>query len=325
MGLIDELGYWDQVNDTVLERGGPDADYLDVADYHRSLADKAEGKRPIIALVQGLGPVTSGASEGESGFGQSTMGADTVSEALSDAIDDPDVSAIVFRVDSPGGSYVASDTIWREVQRAKDLEVPLIISMGNLAASGGYFVAAPAHKIVAQPGTVTGSIGVVAGKMALNDLWQHLSINWDGVQAGANATIWSANKPFSNAEWDRLQDSLDRIYADFTGKVAEGRGLGAAEIVKVAGGRVWSGADALEVGLVDALGGYRTAIDLAKEAAGLEPAGSHHLETLPGTQEPLRIPSGKRLLRRDRQPRHAQPAAQPGPYRPGGSAPGRKA
>src|SRR3546814_5733972 len=134
------------------------------------------------------------------------MAALDVAEALSAAIDDPAVAAIVFRIDSPGGSYVGSDTIWREVQRASDLGKPVVVSMGNLAASGGYFVAAAADRIVAQPGTLTGSIGVVSGKVSLRELWADLGGNCDGVQAGRRADMWSPNAPFSPQEWERLQD-----------------------------------------------------------------------------------------------------------------------
>ncbi|MCH7795209.1 MAG: S49 family peptidase, partial [Proteobacteria bacterium] len=183
-GLVDELGYWDQAADRVLERAGDDADTISLADYARQLDDPA-ADGAVVALVYGLGPVTLDESENDPFFGRVVMGADTVARAIRDAVEDEDVKAILFRIDSPGGSYVASDVIWREVQRARDKEVPVIVSMSNLAASGGYFVAAPAHRIVAQPATVTGSIGVVGGKLVLTGLWDKLGITWDGVKAGA--------------------------------------------------------------------------------------------------------------------------------------------
>ena len=285
-GLVDELGYWDQAAAGVLERAGDDADTISLADYARQLDDPA-ADGAVVALVYGLGPVTLAESENDPFFGRVVMGADTVARAIRDAVDDPDVKAILFRIDSPGGSYVASDAIWREVQRARDKEVPVIVSMSNLAASGGYFVAAPAHRIVAQPATVTGSIGVVGGKLVLTGLWDKLGITWDGVKAGANADVWSGNRDFSEAGWTYLQDSLDRTYADFTNKVADGRGLALERVIEVAKGQVWTGRDAKERGLVDALGGYATALDLAREAAGIAPEAPIELRVFPERRDPI--------------------------------------
>ena len=273
-GLIDHLGYWDQAGGEVLVGAGEDSDFLSLKDYADLIARESgkEKKAGTVALIRGIGPVAMGASDNDPVFGRVVMGSDTVAKAISDALDDDSVDAILFRVNSPGGSYVASDTIWREVQRARDSGKPVVVSMGDLAASGGYFVAAPATKIVAQPGTVTGSIGVVAGKMAIQGLWDNLSINWDSVKAGTNADIWSANEPFTPEQWAILEAALDRTYADFTRKVAAGRGMTQDEVSKAAKGQVWSGADAKEMGLVDALGGYKTALALAKEAADIDPA-----------------------------------------------------
>ena len=290
LGLIDELGYWDQVNEAAMEAAdtaiGGKAEFLSLERYGR-VTEKKTPDASLIALVYGLGEVTFADRANDPVFGDVVMGAQSTAEAIGDAIDDPEVAAIVFRVDSPGGSYVASDTIWRQVQRARDEGKPLIISMGDLAASGGYFVAAPAHKIVAQPGTITGSIGVVAGKLALKGLWEKLSITWDGVKAGANADIWSANEPFSAEDWERLQAFLDRSYADFTAKVAAGRGLSAEQIRAVAKGRVWSGQDARDLGLVDELGGYTTALALAREAAGLAPDAPVRFQVFPEARDPF--------------------------------------
>ncbi len=270
-GLVDSLEYWDQVNDRITAVAGADANFINLGTYNRAReADLPVG--PGIALIYGVGPVQLAESENDPTFGQVVMGSDTVARALSEAIDDEEIEAILFRVDSPGGSYVASDTIWREMQRARDLGKPVIVSMGGLAASGGYFVSAPAHKIVAQPGTVTGSIGVVAGKMVLQDLWKKIGVSWDGVQAGQNAGIWSPNRPFTEAEWARLNSRLDATYLDFTRKVADGRGMEMTAVLEVAQGKVWSGEDAQNVGLVDELGGLTRAIALAGEAVGADPA-----------------------------------------------------
>ena len=288
-GLVDELGYWDQLDDEVVRRAGEDSEYLSLADYieRRDRGTEDGEERPVIARIHGLGPVMLTRSENDPPFGEVVMGSDTVAGAIADAVDDDSVAAIVFRVDSPGGSYVASDTIWREVRRARDLNKPVIVTMGNVAASGGYFVAAPAAKIVAQPGTVTGSIGVVAGKFVLNGLWNDLGVTWDGVQAGSNAGIWSANKPFSPKEWAKLQAFLDMVYGDFTAKVAEGRNLTKEQTRAAAQGQVWTGSDALERGLVDSLGGYSQALVLAREAAGLEPDAAVEIRDFPKARDPL--------------------------------------
>lgn len=291
LGLIDRLGYWDEVQDAIdaalKPSAGSEATWLALGDYARAAAPESAEDEPVIALVHGEGPIVLAESENDPVFGRVALGAVDVAQALADAIDDPEVAAIVFRVDSPGGSYVASDTIWREVQRARDLGKPLVVSMGNVAASGGYFVSAPAEAIVAQPGTLTGSIGVVAGKVSLRDLWADVGVNWDGVQAGQRAAIWSPNAPFSRDEWDWLQQNLDATYADFTGKVAAGRGLTREEVLAVAKGQVWSGADAKAAGLVDELGGYRKALALAKGAAGLAEDTAVAVRPFPEARDPF--------------------------------------
>lgn len=287
LGLLDRLGYWDEVEAAVNVAAGTRLDDWLPLDAYRSSVPAPDEEAPVIALVQGEGPIVLAESENHPLFGRVAMAALDVAEALSAAIDDPEVAAIVFRIDSPGGSYVGSDTIWREVQRASDLGKPVVVSMGNLAASGGYFVAAAADRIVAQPGTLTGSIGVISGKVSLRELWADLGVNWDGVQAGRRADMWSPNAPFSPDEWERLQETLDATYADFTGKVAAGRGLTREEVLAVAKGQIWSGADAKEMGLVDALGGYRTAIDLAKDAAGLAADEVVQLRRFPAARDPI--------------------------------------
>jgi len=285
-GLIDRLGYLDEARAAALTAAGDGAEFLDIARYARSRQVQEESGAAL-ALVYGLGPVVLAESENDPVFGSLAMGADTVAGAIRDAVGDPEVRAIVFRVDSPGGSYVASDVIWREVRRARDAGVPVIVSMGNVAASGGYFVAAPAHAIVAEPGTITGSIGVVAGKMVLSDLWEKAGIGWSGIKAGENADMWSPNQDYSPAAWAGLQATLDRIYGDFTGKVADGRKLPLEQVIEAAKGQVWSGEDAKALGLVDALGGLRTARNLAVEAAGIGPAEAVRFKIFPEERDPI--------------------------------------
>jgi protease-4 len=283
--LVDRLGYWDEVKQAVDDRVGKDAAWFSLRDYAADLTPPDDAAR--IAVVYGLGPVQLATTQQDGLFGPSVMGSSAVATAIRDAVDDTSVRAIVFRVDSPGGSYVASDTIWREVQRARDLGKPVIVSMGEVAASGGYFVSAPATKIVAQPGTITGSIGVAGGKVVFAGLWDMLRLHWDGVKAGANADIESVHKFYTADGWSRVQQGLDRVYTDFTEKVAAGRNLPIDKIREVAKGQVWTGRDAKERGLVDELGGYTVAIRLAREAAKIPPEAPVSVEEYPPPVNPL--------------------------------------
>ena len=197
------------------------------------------------------------------------MGSDTIAAAIRAAVRDDQIRAIVLRVNSPGGSYVASDTIWREVVRARAGGTPVVVSMGDVAASGGYYISMAADEIVAQPGTITGSIGVLTGKPVLGKTLGRAGVTSDLITHGAHAAMFSQLRPFSPDEWALVNDWLDHIYADFTGKVASGRGMTAEQVAEVARGRVWTGADALARGLVDELGGLDRAAAIARRRAGL--------------------------------------------------------
>jgi protease IV len=286
--LVDGLAYRDQVYDSVRARVGGDPRFLYLRRY-LSAAGRPHRRGEQIALIYGAGTVQRGRSEFSPATGGSSMGAETVAKAFRDAIEDDNVRAILFRVDSPGGSYVASDVIWRETVRAREAGKPVIVSMGNVAGSGGYFVAMSADRIVAHPSTITGSIGVVGGKMLINELSGKLGVSWDDVQVGGNATMWSVTRDYSPEEWARIQALLDRIYDDFTEKVAEGRGLSRDSVHALARGRIWSGADALRLGLVDELGGFPVALRLAREAAGLEPDAPVHLRLFPARRSLMQM------------------------------------
>jgi len=175
----------------------------------------------------------------------------------------------VLHVDSPGGSAVASETIWREVCRVRESGRPVVVSMGALAASGGYYIAAPADVIVALPATLTGSIGVFGGKFVISDLLDRAGLTTGAVQQGEHARMYSSRKPFGEQERDRLAAGVDAIYDDFVGKVAAGRGRPATEIEPLARGRVWTGREARDLGLVDELGGLRDAVRIARKRADL--------------------------------------------------------
>lgn len=283
-GLVDRLGYRDEAW-AAAAGGGPNPKNVDVADY---AVHAPTGKGTRVALITGEGAIQRGESEGAFGSGDG-FGSDTIGQALRDAVDDADVKAILFRVDSPGGSYVASDTIWHEVRRARAAGKPVVISMGNLAASGGYFVAMGADRIVAQPGTITGSIGVFTGKMVLADFWPKLGVSWDEVHRGDNAPMWSANRPFSPEAWDRVNVMLDRIYADFTTKAADGRKLPVDKLEPMARGRVWSGSEAKSLGLVDALGGYDVAQAQLREVLKLAPDAALDVVAFPAAKKPWEV------------------------------------
>lgn len=266
--LVDGLGYREEVYTRAKQRAGQGAKLLYLGRYLER-AGRPHQKGKTIALIYGAGGVQRGKSGFDPVFGDVTMGSETVAGAFRAAIEDKGVKAILFRIDSPGGSYVASDTIWQETLRAKKAGKPVIASMGDLAGSGGYFVAMAADKIVAQPGTITGSIGVYGGKMLTSGFWQKIGVSWDEVHQGANATFWTGTHDYTPAEWARGQALLDRIYADFTGKVAEGRRLPRQRVLEIARGRIWTGEDAKALGLVDELGGFPAALRLAKKAAGI--------------------------------------------------------
>jgi protease IV len=208
-----------------------------------------------------------------------------VGAALRAAASDERARAVVLHVDSPGGSAVASETIWRETVRARAAHIPVIASMGDVAGSGGYYIAAAADKIVAEPATLTGSVGVVAGKLLTSGLWDKLGVRWGAVQDGENAAMFSTQEDFSPAGEKHFQGFLDTVYAGFKERVAAGRKLDAAVVEQIAKGRVWTGEDAKAKGLVDELGGYDTALRLARVAANLDVAAPITLKTYPPQRE----------------------------------------
>ena len=285
--LVDELGYRDAFYDKAKERGGAGAELLYLHKYLER-ADRPHKKGKRIALIFGVGGVNRGASDVDPLSGSRSMGSDSVTAGFRAAIADKEVKAIVFRVDSPGGSYVASDAIWREVVRAKQSGKPVIVSMGNVAGSGGYFVAMAADKIVAQPGTITGSIGVLGGKLVPTGLLEKVGVSLDQVHYGKNALMFSQTADYSEDEWKRFQSWLDRVYADFTTKVAQGRKLDPAKVQQIAKGRIWTGEDAKQLGLIDELGGLHTALRLAKQSAGLADNDDFELRQFPAKKGPAR-------------------------------------
>jgi len=238
-------------------------------DKYRDQVGEAHESGPTIALIYATGMLSRGGGDGGNALTASESGTDKLVRAFRLAQEDKNVRAILFRINSPGGSATAAETIWAAVNRARNAGKPVIVSMGDLAGSGGYYIAAPADKIVADPATLTGSIGVVAGKPVISGLMQKLGMSADALQRGANAGMFSLFQDFSPSEHDRLNAVIDDIYSGFKHRVAQGRKLDDAAVEAVAKGRVWSGSDALKNKLVDALGGFHTALDLAKQSAGI--------------------------------------------------------
>jgi protease-4 len=268
-GLIDAVVYEDQ-----LLAGLPiprSAGVIDLARYRQVRpGDVGIGGGPAIGVVFTEGTINFGASGATLPNGLS-VGSETWVRSVREARDDPDIEAIVLRIDSPGGVAIAADIMWREVVLARAVK-PVVASMSDLAASGGYYIAAPAHAIVAQPGTLTGSIGAFGGKFVLGGALERLGVNVEAVSDGAQADLFSPATPFSDGGRLALQRQLDATYERFLEIVAEGRGMTRDEVHAVAQGRVWTGRQAKARGLVDELGGLRRAVELAKERADIDPA-----------------------------------------------------
>jgi protease-4 len=272
-GLVDELLYRDQVEDRI-----PAANRIDPARYVKAGRGFFD-TRPKLAVVYAVGDIISGESQ-SSPFGGGLAGSDTISRGLRQAREDGDIRAIVLRVDSPGGSGTAADAVWREVALARRSK-PVVVSMGDYAASGGYYISMGADAIVAEPGTITGSIGVFSGKFSLRGLYGKLGISQETVQRGKNASLFSDWRPWTDEERAKVRALNEAFYRTFVDKAAEGRKKKPAEIEAVAQGRVWTGEEALANGLVDALGGLEDAVRIAREKARIPRGQDVQLVVLP--------------------------------------------
>ena len=305
--LVDRIGFRDEAYSRVAEMVGVegvspetgDADSDDSAPprlYLSRYAQTRKGgppvpmpslpgrKKPTIAVVSVAGPIVSGRGGPQlSPLGRSSAGGDTIAAALRQAGADDDVAAVVLRVDSPGGSVTGSETMWREVSRLRHKGKPVVASMGAVAASGGYYVSMGADTIVANPATITGSIGVVTGKLIARELKERLGVGSDSVRTNDNADAWSLNAPFTEQQQTMVEAEADLFYTDFVHRVAEARSMSVEAVDAVARGRVWTGADAHAHGLVDELGGLRTAVRRAKVLAGLDVDADVELVSLPGS------------------------------------------
>jgi protease-4 len=286
LALVDRTLYRDQLKKEIKDQEGKKAKFIE--DYgskkkdvdlssmagllalFSSLSEKKEDVKedvPRIGLLYASGMIMSGENE-ESPLLGNVLGDRTTVEALQAIRKDDRIKALVMRIDSPGGSGLASDMIWREVVLTQKVK-PVIVSMSDVAASGGYYIAMAADTIVAQPGTITGSIGVITGKFSLGGLYEKIGLDVEIIDRGKNASLFSATSTFSETEREVVMKQMADFYRDFVTKAARGRKMTYEEIDRVAQGRVWTGTQALEIGLVDVLGGMDVAMNIAREKAGI--------------------------------------------------------
>ena len=273
-GLIDGANYKDEVYNELKKRlGYKDGEKIKITtdSAYREVTPESlglnEGER--VAVIYASGPISSGSSN-DSPYGDQTIGSDTVVKAINDAADDAKIKAIVLRVDSPGGSAFASDLIWHAIENAKKKKKPVVISMSDVAASGGYYIACNADKIVAQPSTITGSIGVFAGKPVMKGLYDWLGISSEYLLRGKNAGMFRETEKFTPEEQKKFEAMVNSTYWDeFVPRVAEGRKRDKEYIHSIAQGRVWLGEQGKQNGLVDEYGGLDKAIEIAKQLSGI--------------------------------------------------------
>lgn len=298
-GLIDHVDYADVMVDKVKELVSGDADgdvaFRSLESYvsHVGLRISEEGKIAKetktskaaggVALVYAVGAIVSDVA----GAPGSLAVSNKIAPAILDAAADPGIKTIILRVDSPGGSPAASEAILRALDKAQMQGKSVVVSMGSTAASGGYWIAAHADQIFVSPTTITGSIGVVGGKFSLHDLWEKIGLNWEGVQWGENADMWSMNSTFDESGAARMNAMLDNVYESFLTRVAEGRGMSIEQVEQIAKGRVWSGTRAIEVGLADQFGGLMDAIDYAATLNGGENRNDVYVQIFPKPKTPF--------------------------------------
>ncbi len=274
------LGWPEDALDAAEERAGEDSVSIDLASYNPPSTPFGS---PVIAIVGGQGPIVGGDAGGSLFQEGNGFASDTIAAALLEAGRDEDVKAVVFRVDSPGGSPTASDQIWRAIERIQEEEQkPVVVSMASLAASGGYYVSTGADWIVANKSTITGSIGIFGGKLAIDEGLARIGVNAETIKVGGPFTgAFSTTEGFTDEQRAMVRNWLQRGYDRFTGLVSEGRGLSLEQVDEIARGRVWTGEDAAEIGLVDELGGLTTAIAKARELAEIEEDAEVRIKSFP--------------------------------------------
>lgn len=289
--LVDGLKYYDEMEKMLKERmeveEDDDLEFISFSEYKNAPKPKKKDdsvekpweKKESVAVIYAAGEIRSGKSDAE------TLGSETIAKAIKEAAEDSTIKAIVLRVNSPGGSALASEVIWRETIRAKEKK-PFVVSMGNLAASGGYYISAAADKIYADETTITGSIGVFGLIPNVGGLMnKQLGINFERVNTNKNSDMFSFTKSLSPTQFEAIQESVEDIYNTFLSHVAEGRGMSIAQVDSIGQGRVWAGRDALKIGLIDEIGGLESAIAYAAEQAGME---DYKVKDLPKQEDPMK-------------------------------------
>ncbi|MCW5735624.1 MAG: signal peptide peptidase SppA [Enhydrobacter sp.] len=285
-GLVDKLGYRADAMDDVWQRAGTTRDLIDLHDY-AGVAQRSGSSEDVIALIRATGVITSGPGEGGLLGDESQATAEDVVDALDSAVQSKDVKAIILRIDSPGGTYPAADAMADGVARARAAGKPVIVSMGDIAASGGYLAAVRADVIVAQPSTITGSIGVFGVWPVASELLDKLGVRMQRLSTGANAGMYSLFQAPTLPQRLAIGRELDAVYADFTRQVGEARKLDAGRLDAAARGRVFTGVDARRAGLVDELGGLQLALSIAKAKAGIDEAGPVQIRRFPAEEDPF--------------------------------------
>ena len=270
-GLVDELAYYDEVLDDVREHVGERGEEVEEADYLEHVRARRRAGRDRIAIIFASGVIAGGESEDNALVGP-VLGAESLIEAMKEARESRSIKAVVLRIDSPGGSGAAADAIWRETQRLREKK-PLVVSMGDVAGSGGYWIAAGADSIVSEPLTLTGSIGVVGGKLYLKPFYDWIGVSKEILKRGRNADLYADYSRFTDEQRRLVRESMLALYREFLARASEGRGKSETEIDRLGQGRVWTGEQALENGLVDELGGLAAAVARARVLAKI-PDGS---------------------------------------------------
>jgi protease-4 len=282
-GLIDRIAFPDEATEEVKNRVGDNAKLLYLNVYKKKAGKKRpKGKTATVALIRAAGEINRGGDGLPIGLaGGPVLSPEAIAPHVRAAVKDKNVKAIVLRIDSPGGSALASDSIWREVMRARAAGKPVVASMANVAASGGYYIAAAADRIVAQPTTVTGSIGVFGLRFMIADAKKKLRVHTDEIHTGRSPSPFSPNRKLTAAQRKRLDADIDATYDLFLSRVGDGRNLERDQVLKVARGRVWTGADAVDAGLVDELGGLDVALAAAVKLAGAAPGTRAKVKSFP--------------------------------------------
>ena len=285
--LIDKIGQVEEAEAEAKRRAGNGADIIEFSEYASSQGERMGSGRDAIAIVGGEGAIMTGTGGGGGFGGGSSIASDATAEAIYDAIEDESVKAIVFRVSSPGGSPEASEQILAAVRAAKAAGKPVVVSMGDYAASGGYWISSEANWIVAQPSTLTGSIGVFGGKFVVSEALGRFGVDLRGLSVGGQyADAFSPSSGFSESQRAAFSASMDRTYEEFVQRVSTGRRIPIARVREIARGRVWTGAQGKTLGLVDQLGGLTEAIGKARELAEIPETQSVRFKRFPEPQSP---------------------------------------